>query len=282
MTAAPVAATTWEGSSPRDWQRLWRLPLLRILDETVSSNDDARELAFAGAPAGTVVIAEHQSAGRGREGRAWDAGSGLSLLLSVVLRPADPASAAPGPTPIRVGLAVCAAIEHCSDLATTLKWPNDVLAPDGRKLAGVLCEAATGGGSSFVVAGIGINVLQTADHWPPHLAPFATSLRDASGRVQDRATLAGALLDRLRPFLLQGPELRADELREFRRRDALHGCAVRVDGSPAGVADGIAPDGALLVRTPTGPRAFRAGTVRLDGASTFRRGRPQPPHSPPQ
>ena len=280
MTAAPVAATTWEGSSPRDWQRLWRLPLLRILDETVSSNDDARELASAGAPAGTVVIAEHQSAGRGREGRAWDADPGQSLLLSVVLRPADPASAAPGPTPIRVGLAVCSAIERCSDLAPLLKWSNDVLAPDGRKLAGVLCEAATGSGSSFVVAGIGINVHQTDDRWPPRLAPLATSVRAATGRVPDRAAIAGALLDRLRPFLLQGPELRPDELQEFDRRDALHGCAVRIDGAPAGIADGIRPDGALLVRTPSGHRAFRSGTVRVEGEPQVRRNRPDTPHSP--
>jgi BirA family biotin operon repressor/biotin-[acetyl-CoA-carboxylase] ligase len=263
VTSTGPAALRWEGDTRAGWQRRWRVPRLCLLAETGSTNDEARALAQAGAPAGTVVIADYQSAGRGREGRRWQAAPGESLLLSIVLRPADPGEkTAAGPAPIRVGLAACRAIERVTGLRASLKWPNDLLAPDGRKLAGILCEAVSGS-RPFVIAGIGINVRQPESAWPPELAGRATSLRAVAAALPGRAALAGEFIDALRPFTLGPPELDVAELDAFRRHDALLGSAITIDGDPAGTAAGLRADGALLVRSTAGTRAVHSGTVRI-------------------
>ena len=272
MTLTGPTDLRWEGETAAEWQRRWRVPLLRILSDTGSTNDEARALAQGGAAAGSVVIAEHQSAGRGRGGKRWQAAPGESLLLSIVLRPTDPPSSMTvGPAPIRLGLAACRAIERVAGVQAALKWPNDILAPDGRKLAGILCEAVSGA-APFVVAGIGINVLQPDSGWPPELDGRATSLRAATAVEPDRAALAGALIDALRPFTPGSPELDADELRAFERRDALLGSSVELGGVPVGTAAGLRPDGALLVRSTGTTRVVHAGTVRISA--------PAPPEPP--
>jgi BirA family biotin operon repressor/biotin-[acetyl-CoA-carboxylase] ligase len=262
VTGTGAPDDRWEGDAIAAWQRRWNVPALRVLAMAASTNDEARVLAQAGAPAGTVVIADHQSAGRGREGRRWHDTPGESLLLSVVLRPArsaDPAS--PGPAPLRVGLAACDAIRRVTGIETRLKWPNDVLTSDDRKLAGILCEAVSGA-DPFVVAGVGINVLQSDAAWPPELAGRVTSIRAVAGAAPTRAALAAALIDALRPFTPGTAELDAAELDAFRRRDALDGREIALDGEPAGTAAGIGADGALIIRTPAGTRTVHSGTVR--------------------
>src|SRR5690606_36346786 len=147
----------------------------------------------------------------------------------------------------------------------TIKWPNDLLV-DGRKTAGILCEAAmTASGEGFVIAGIGINVNQAVREFPPELRESATSLAIAAGEPVPRADVATRLLDRLRP-LFRPPATHFDPgtLNQLRDRDALFGLDVEIEGRHAGTACGIAADGALMVRTPTGGLAsIRAGTVRI-------------------
>ncbi len=256
----PLSA--WAGRSIDDLRAEWNVPELTAFEAIGSTNDYARARAEAGAAPLTTVIAEAQSAGRGRFGRVWDAPAGTSLLISFVLRPAT-AFGAPSTTPLRVGLAAADAIDRASGLAVRLKWPNDVVAPDGRKLGGVLCEAFTSHGGPFVIAGIGINANQSSDEWAPTLQGTATSLRQWTGREVDRARLAGHLVEALRSASsrMDAP-LDEAELARWYERDTLLGRAVEVDRQEAGIADGITAEGALRLRTPAGSRIVWSGTGR--------------------
>ncbi len=158
-----------------------------------STNEECVRLARAGEPAGTVMIADWQSAGRGRRGRRWLAPPGSAVLLSVVLRPALPAEAL-GRIGMAAALAAAAAVRDRTGLAPAVKYPNDVLL-EGRKLAGVLCEAHLAGERvEWAVAGVGLNVRQEAV--PPDLVGLATSLEE-HGALPARIDLARALLERL-------------------------------------------------------------------------------------
>ena len=165
------------------------------LDETGSTNDRARELALGGAPHGTVVVAEHQSAGRGRQGRTWSAPPGRALTLSVLVRSQQ---ARMELLPLAVALAVCEACEAAAPVSCQIKWPNDVWI-DGRKVAGILIEARPQEG--WAVLGIGLNVDTAEDELEPELRETATSLRIATGGPVDREAALGALFDRLAVWL---------------------------------------------------------------------------------
>jgi BirA family biotin operon repressor/biotin-[acetyl-CoA-carboxylase] ligase len=141
-----------------------------------------------------------------------------------------------------------------------LKWPNDIVF-DGRKLAGILCEGASGASGTFVVAGIGINVRQAKEDLPLDLRTPGTSLRIITGRETARPELASALLDALRPFRLRG-EIGPDTLAEYRTYDALLGRIVTLDDGTTGTARGIDANGALLFETDEGIRTLRSGSVR--------------------
>ena len=217
------------------------------LRRTTSTNDHARALASAGAPAGTLVTAGEQTAGRGRQGRTWSAPPGRALLLSLVVRELDPL------LPLRAGLAV-------ADLAgppALVKWPNDVLV-EGRKVAGVLVEARPQEG--WAVVGIGVNVAVEA--FPPELERIAGSL----GRAPEEL---GATLRELLGALER--RLAADAgavVAALCERDALLGRPVRWAGGE-GVGEGIDADGSLLVRTADGEHlALGAGEVHLQAGST--------------
>jgi len=227
----------------------------------------ARALAEGGAPSGTAVLAERQTAGRGRAGRRWHAPHGTALLLSVVLRPppGQPSGSAPGALPLRVGLAVARAAECVAGVVFGLKWPNDVVVDGAGKVAGILCEAVSGADGGFVVVGIGVNVNQRPEEFPPEVRPMATSLYAVTGRKISRAALCGAILEALREAEDRyASPLGAEELRAIADRDVLLGKDVAVDGVPRGTAAGITPEGALLVRDPTGARnPVYSGTVRV-------------------
>ncbi|MCU0682839.1 MAG: biotin--[acetyl-CoA-carboxylase] ligase [Polyangiaceae bacterium] len=235
-----------------------------VLVETASTNDDAKRAAAEGAPAGACFVADRQHAGRGRQGRRWHAEGGASLLVSIVLRPKLEPLSLP-PLALVAGLAVIDAIEaQAPGLDVKLKWPNDVLA-SGRKLAGVLVEAALANGRvSWAVVGVGVNVRRGA--LPPELASTATSLEalGARGEGLERGALLGHLLarlvGRLGAFERGGFAALADEARA---RDGLLGR--RVSGEQLrGVAAGIADDGRLLVRTPEGLEVpVSAGEIRI-------------------
>lgn len=258
MTAGePELLGHWEGEPVRVWEEVWAVPGLEVWSTIGSTNDRARELASEGAPAHITVVAEEQTTGRGRKGRLWSSPPGLGLWMSTVLRP--PAPEGRSLVPILVGLAVCRAAESVAGVECALKWPNDVLVGE-RKVAGVLCEA-TGGA---VVAGIGVNVAQRTEDFPPELRDGAVSLETVREGVVSRAGLAGALTGELRA-LFDRPTLRLEGrvADEVGRRDALRDREVVVDGELVGRARGIDPGGRLVVQAAEGIRHVVAGSVRV-------------------
>jgi BirA family biotin operon repressor/biotin-[acetyl-CoA-carboxylase] ligase len=195
-------------------------------------------------PEGAVAVAEHQTAGRGRERRRWEDVPGRALLLSLLLRP--PAGAPAAQLALVAGLAVAEAVEERRDDAS-LKWPNDVLLA-GRKVAGVLLEGSEGA----VVCGIGINVSQTEDELPAHTAVPAGSIALARGAPPDRADLLVQLLEILEHrYDAWRKSGLAPFLDELEVRNALRGRRVTVSGE-SGVAGRISPDGRLTIRRDDG------------------------------
>ena len=225
------------------------------LDVTGSSNDVARELAAAGTRAGTVVLAEEQTAGRGRQGRSWVAPRGRALTLSVVVRGASDL------LPLATGVAVCEACEQVAPVRCAVKWPNDVWV-DERKLAGILIEARPQ--EDWAVVGIGLNVQTAAEELPAELRATATSLRIATGAEVGREAVLDALLEALAGRLDASAE---EVLTAYRTRDALHGRMIEweVDGQRrAGEAQGVDDAGNLVVFTLEGERVtLAAGEVHL-------------------
>jgi BirA family biotin operon repressor/biotin-[acetyl-CoA-carboxylase] ligase len=231
------------------------------LDETGSTNDHARELALGGAPHGTAVLAEHQTAGRGRQGRTWTAPPGRALTLSVLARLPQ---AQMELLPLAVALAVCDACEAAADVRCEIKWPNDVWI-EGRKVAGVLIEARPHEG--WAVVGIGVNVDTAADELPPELRDTATSLRIATDSAGDRDAALDALFARLAHWVgaLASPE---SVTAAFRERDALYGRRItwtQDARTMSGEARGIDDDGLLVVFAGEDePVRLDAGEVHLE------------------
>jgi len=224
------------------------------LRRTESTNDRARELVEAGAPSGSVVTADEQTAGRGRHGRRWSAPAGAALLYSAILRPLDERH---GLLPLAVPLAVCEAIESIAPVECRVKWPNDVWIGE-RKSAGVLIEARP---PEWAVIGAGINLAIADDQFPANLRWPATSVGHGANPEAARRALDAALDD-----WVSAPADRV--LAEFGRRDVLRGREVGWSEAGAiaagsGRASGIDERGYLLVETPDGPVALGAGEVTL-------------------
>ena len=234
----------------------------RHLGTVASTMAEAAAWADGGAPHGAVVVAEHQTAGRGRHGRAWTAAPGEGLLFTVVLRPTLEPSRL-GLVALAAGLGVADAVAAL-DVGAGLKWPNDVRA-GGRKLAGVLAEARHGRGGPVVLLGVGLNVRQTA--FPDGLA--ATSVRLEAGQdLEPRALLAPVLAAVERRLAQAGRSpARLVAAVEARLEGVGEPVVVRDPGSgavlAAGRALGLAPDGALRVETDAGERAVYAGEATL-------------------
>jgi BirA family transcriptional regulator, biotin operon repressor / biotin---[acetyl-CoA-carboxylase] ligase len=263
-----VATEQWEGRSADRWAAAWGAPAVHLFGEVGSTSDVARRLAAGGAAAGTIVLAELQTAGRGRAGRRWESPAGSGVWFSVVVRPSGDGEAEA--LPIVLGLLVAACLDRWSGVGSVgIKWPNDLVI-GGRKVAGILCEGSWNAGRGTVIAGIGVNVRPLPPELPSGLREVATALDDVSSAPVDRGSLAhcvvGALLQRIaRPLALT-----PDELDAFAERDVLRGCAARVteptSGAPLaeGTAMGVDPAGALLLRDSAGVlRRIHSGTVRL-------------------
>jgi BirA family biotin operon repressor/biotin-[acetyl-CoA-carboxylase] ligase len=233
---------------------------------TGSTNDRARALASANAPTGTVVIAEEQTAGRGRQGRSWVAPRGLALTLSIVFRPDGGLTAdALELLPLAVPLAVCEACESVATVGCGIKWPNDVWVAK-RKLAGILIESRPQDG--WAVIGIGLNVDAAESDLAPELGGSATSLRIEAGDTQGRERVLDALLERVGIRAADVEQERRDDLlASYRERDLLTGRRIEwAAGSRrlAGEAQGVDAHGNLVVFTPTGERiSLDAGEVHL-------------------
>lgn len=206
-------------------------------------------------PEGAVAVTEEQTAGRGRLGRVWEAPPGRAILFSVVLRP--PAGRPVPQLSIVAGVAVARTLEAAAPpLASRLKWPNDVML-DGRKACGILAEARDG----VVVLGIGLNVNQRADEFPPtpHYPP--TSLRVVTGRDHARVPLLAELLWQLEAAYDEWQAGGLEALHaELVARDFLAGRDVLVDGVPAR-ALGIDPSGAFAVEVAGKRRLVESGEV---------------------
>jgi BirA family biotin operon repressor/biotin-[acetyl-CoA-carboxylase] ligase len=232
-----------------------------------STNSEAMEAASAGAPEGSVFVAEQQTAGRGRGAHNWHSEQSAGIYCSVVLRPALPPSEALILS-LAAGLAVHAAVRQIDSRVTPdLKWPNDLLI-EGKKFCGILTEMnAEATRVRYVVVGIGINVNQAS--FPAELQPVATSLRMATGSEWSRVELCAALLkslDHEYRELLTKPDARRSILRRFEERSSsARGRQVQVEenGGFEGVTEGLDPRGFLQVRTAQGMRTVLSGTVRL-------------------
>jgi BirA family biotin operon repressor/biotin-[acetyl-CoA-carboxylase] ligase len=234
-----------------------------------STNDAATRLADAGEPAGLVVVADAQTAGRGRLGRPWASPPGAGIYASVLLRP-EPAAARL--LTLAAGVALTEGIEAATGLAAAIKWPNDLIVPGGvgatdwRKLAGILAEGGVASaGAPWVVVGFGINVQPAA--YPAEIAARATSLEAELGRPVERGLVLAECLAAL--------ARRHDDLRHGRTRDVLDAWRRRAastlgrrvawdeDGRERqGTVRGIDDAGALVVSHASGDVRVVAGEVR--------------------
>ena len=221
---------------------------ITVLPEVDSTNNYAKKLAQSGAPDGSVVVAEQQTGGRGRMGRSFSSPPGLGVYLTVLLRPGVRADAL-GDLTVRVAAAMCDAVERAAGVRPGIKWTNDLIL-GGKKLCGILTELsveAESGMAEFVVAGIGVNVGQTPDDFPPEVRPVATSLREQTGKAVPRARIAAEMIRALSRVAERADE---DWLEKYRADCVTIGRQVRVIRAGAertARADGVDGTGALLV-----------------------------------
>jgi BirA family biotin operon repressor/biotin-[acetyl-CoA-carboxylase] ligase len=232
-------------------------------EELGSTNDRAKELAEEGAEHGEVVIAESQTAGRGRRGRTWASPPRRNLYFSAVLRPELPPARAPELTLVGA-VALCDAL-RAAGVEAGIKWPNDVLA-SGRKIAGILTElAAEPDRVHWVVLGAGVNVNARREDFPEELRDEATSILVERGQAAPRALFAAACFTALEGWLDRHAEDGFGPVRDaWRARSVTLGRAVTVlaDGREVrGTAEDIDDAGALLVRTDAGLERILAGDV---------------------
>lgn len=248
----------WLGAPPRF-----------VFQSTVTSTHDVlRELAEHGAPEGTMVLTESQTAGRGRLGRRWLATPGSALLLSVLFRPPEPFLTYAPRLLMLCGLALRDAVAAVTGMLPALKWPNDLIVEHGeqwRKLAGMLAEiGVVAGEAPFLMVGVGLNVAVPAEQLAA-VAPAATSLLVELGRPVDRAALLEAFLQRL-----EGGYERLcagwNPLPEWRAALAWMGREVLVkapSGDVCGVAIDVLDDGTLVLQTGEDVAYFPVGDVSL-------------------
>ena len=235
---------------------LWQDSLLWF-DSIDSTNTRARELARQGAAHGTVLIADHQTGGRGRRGRSFHSPAGVGIYMSVILRPRC--------TPQEImhltcaaAVAMCDAVENAAGFRPAIKWTNDLVCGK-RKIAGVLTELCfdSRGNVDFAVIGIGINCCQQDDDFPEEIRGIAGSLASACAKEIDRAKVAAAMMDalyRMDAALLTG---KADILNRYRRDCITLGQDIqllRADTIRYGKAVDLDENGSLIVEFPAGNR----------------------------
>lgn len=255
--------------------RLGRTLVVRA--EARSTNDVAWEALAEGAAEGAAVVADRQTHGRGRGGHTWHTAPGLGLALSVALFQGCDRRVA-GTLPLVAGLALAEGLEQLG-VRAALKWPNDLLL-DGRKLAGILCESRRlPRGIDAAVVGVGVNVAQRAEDFPPELRSRATSLALAGSDVT-REQVAAAFCTALEPLWAAHEEGgREQVLARWHARAAFWGDTVRVrtpSGEVTGVARGLSPEGALRLATAGGVETLvLAGDLEWPEAQA-----PQAPQAP--
>jgi BirA family transcriptional regulator, biotin operon repressor / biotin---[acetyl-CoA-carboxylase] ligase len=239
---------------------------VEVLESVGSTNAVLAAAAAEGAVEGTVLVAEHQEAGRGRLDRTWVSPPRAGLTVSVLLRPDVPASRRSW-LPLLAGVALAEAVRDAAGVRTALKWPNDLLAADGGKLAGLLAEAVPGETPAAVVLGVGLNVSTTPDELPEG----GTSLLVQGAAAPDRTALLTAFLhglaDRYRAWTgALGDPIASGLARDYLAWSGTVGSTVAVtlpDGAVLhGVAEAVDWDGRLVVATADGRVELAAGDVR--------------------
>lgn len=251
----------------------WAGQKLYFFESTGSTNPDAKRFAEEGAPHGATVVADRQTAGRGRRGRSWESPAGCSVYFTIVIRPAFAPDKASMITLV-MALSVAEAIHEVTGLDTGIKWPNDIVV-NGKKVVGILTEMSMTPEMNeiqFLVAGVGVNVNQNGPaDFPEELRRTATSLKMECGKTVDRAVLLERILARFeadyetfeRSFCLSGLKQRYES--RLIGRDA----AVRVldpAGEYTGISRGITDTGELVVEREDGERTLvYAGEVSVRG-----------------
>ena len=236
-------------------------------ESVTSTMDLAVEVAEAGAPEGAVIVADAQTAGRGRRGRLWSSPRGAGLYVSVVLRPALDATSGIvlSLLTLGAGVAVRDAIASATGVAAHLKWPNDIVI-GRRKLAGILAEGiAIGTPAQAVILGIGINIAPSSH--PEEVALRATTLEDERGSAVDRARLLDEILATLADVCHRLHRGETDDILRAWREAAPSAEDAEVEwdagnGVRRGTTAGIDAAGALLIRTPAGMERVISGELR--------------------
>jgi len=240
----------FDGFSSADLATLLDLPEVELLESTTSTLDIAHRKATSGSVAGTLVIADHQTAGRGRAGAKWTSPAATGIWLTLLERPTDTSGL--DVLSLRIGLRAARALDRFAPEPVRLKWPNDLFV-EGRKLAGILVEARWRDSRlDWVAIGVGVNVCAPADF------PLAGSLDDGTRRIEVLTELVPAL--RLAANAVGN--LSSIELSEWNARDLARG---RLCREPArGIVEGITPGGELLVALADSVARFRTGSLVLE------------------
>lgn len=244
------APPTWEGQTAQELARLLDLPQVALLPSVPSTMDVAHALGADGASPGTLVLADEQTAGRGRGGRTWRSRAGAGIWMTLLERPNDPDALSV--LSIRLGLKAAPVLERYSTEPVRLKWPNDLLAGKG-KLGGILVETRWREGRvDWVAIGVGVNIGPSDD------GPATGSLRRGTPRLDVLAELVPAL----RAAARGRGTLSAEELGRWGARDYAAGRFCR-DPMP-GRVQGLAPDGSLMIERDGETVMARAGSLVLE------------------
>ncbi len=244
----------------------WR-EQLQWFDTVDSTNTRCKEMALAGAPHGTVLIAGHQTAGRGRLGRSFQSPDGQGVYLSVLLRP-DCAPTQLMHLTCAAAVAACDGVEQVCGLRPGIKWTNDLVVGK-RKIAGILTELVHGPNGMGAIIGIGINCRQRPEDFPGELRNMAASLSTVTGRDVDPIALAAALVESLEQMSRRLLTDKDAIMARYRADCVTVGqdiSLVRADTVRRGHAEGVDDSGALLVRFPDGHlEAVASGEVSIRG-----------------
>jgi len=240
----------FDGATREELERTLDLPLVELLDTTTSTLDVAHRLASTGAPSGTLILANEQTAGRGREGKSWQSSAGAGLWLTLIERPKDTSGL--GVLSLRVGLVAAEALDRFAAEPIRLKWPNDLYI-DREKVAGILVEARWRQSVvEWVAIGLGVNVRV------PDNIDSSAALEPGTDRLDVLTELIPGLRAAARA---QGP-LRPEEMEEFNARDLARG---KTCVQPAlGRVAGISATGELLVALADSVTPYRSGSLVLE------------------
>lgn len=248
----------WDGLSADDLAQFCGVDRLELFDVTDSTLDVAHKLAQGGAPAGTVVLADAQTAGRGQFGRAWSSEPGRGVWVAFIERGLDPQAL--DVLSIRVGLEIAERLDKLAATQVALKWPNDLMR-EGKKLGGVLVETRWSGSNlGWVAIGVGVNTVAPVDI-PRATGLYGFAKQPVIQATKHRRTVLQAIVAGARAAASRTGHLSKEELARFQARDALHG--KRIVEPKAGTADTIESDGALRIITRQGSERIRSGTIRL-------------------